>query len=196
MFSPNTEDLEFLFESAGQSISINNVATQAIITNTGLAEHEKKHIHTINPIKMGDLITADNENYLITSDTAMKRYGKYKAIMTHCNFTITIKVITRVLMRDENGNVIYDAGGNPVWIKIEGEPILVPSIIDQQSFTIEGNQLRVANNQILAIVQDNETNRDKLKVNNTFTFVGDYKVLNQDYTNRGLIVIIAEKTTS
>ncbi|QJX61030.1 hypothetical protein HLK66_04790 [Niallia circulans] len=196
MFSPNIEDIQFLFESTGQSISINNVATQAIITNTTLAAHEKKHIHTINPIKMGDLVTIDDESYLITSDTAIKRYGKYKAIMEHCNFTITIKVITRVLMRDEYGNVVYDAGGNPVWIKIEGEPILVPSIIDQQSFTIEGNQLRVANNQILAIVQDNETNRDKLKVNNTFTFVGDYKVLNMDYTNKGLLILTAEKTTS
>ncbi|UTI42426.1 hypothetical protein [Niallia sp. RD1] len=196
MFSPNIKDLEFLFESAGQSIYINNVATQAIITNTTLAEHEKKHIHTISPIKMGDLVTIDDENYLITSDTAIKRYGKYKAIMEHCNFMITIKVITRVLMRDENGNVVYNAGGDPVWIEIEGEPILVPSIIDQQSFTIEGNQLRVANNQILAIVQDNETNRDKLKVNNTFTFVGDYKVLNMDYTNKGLLILTAEKTTS
>jgi len=193
LFSPNIEDLEFLFESAGQSISINNVATQAIITNTTLAEHEKKHVHTISPIKMGDLITADNENYLITSDTAMKRYGKYKAIMTHCNFIISIKVITKQLYRDENGNVVYDDMGDPQWIDVEGEPILVPSIIDQQSFTIEGNQLKVANNQILVTVQDNETNRDKLKVNNTFTFEGNYKVLNQDYTNRGLIVLTAER---
>lgn len=196
MFSPNIEDLEFLFESAGQSISVNNIDTQAIITNTGLAEHEKKHIHTINPIHMGDLVAIDDENYLITSDTAIKRYGKYKAIMEHCNFMITIKVITRVLMRDENGNVVYDAGGNPVWIEIEGEPILIPSIIDQQSFTIEGNQLRVANNQILVTVQDNETNRDKLKVNEVFSFEGNYKVLNMDYTKKGLIVVTAEKTTS
>lgn len=193
MFSPNIKDLEFLFESAGQSISINNVATQGIISNTTLAAHEKKHIHTISPIEMGDLIAVDNENYLITSDTAIKRYGKYKAIMEHCNFMITIKVITRVLMRDENGKVIYDAGGNPVWIEIEGEPILIPSIIDQQSFTIEGNQLRVANNQILVTVQDNETNRDKLKVNNIFSFEGNYKVLNVDYTKKGLIVLTAER---
>ncbi|MEQ2466184.1 hypothetical protein [Niallia hominis] len=196
MFSPNIEDIEFLFESAGQSISVNNVATQAIITNTGLAEHEKKHIHTINPIKMGDLVTIDDESYLITSDTAIKRYGKYKAIMEHCNFTITIRVVTKQLMRDENGNVIYDAGGNPVWIEIEGEPILIPSIIDQQSFTIEGNQLRVANNQILVTVQDNEVNRDKLKVNEIFSFEGNYEVLNIDYTNKGLLVVTAEKTTS
>lgn len=193
MFSPNIEDIQFLFESTGQSVSINNVVTQAIITNTGLAEHEKKHIHTISPVKMGDLITIDDENYLITSDTAIKRYGKYKAIMEHCNFTITIRVVTKVLMRDENGNVIYDGGGNVVWIEIEGEPILVPSIIDQQSFTIEGNQLRVANNQILVTVQDNETNRDKLKVNEVFSFEGNYKVLNMDYTKKGLIVVTAER---
>ncbi|MFT8323656.1 MAG: hypothetical protein ABF649_22715 [Bacillus sp. (in: firmicutes)] len=190
MFSPNIEDLEFLFESAGQSISINNVATQAIITNTTLAEHEKKHIHTINPIHMGDLVAIDDENYLITSDTAMKRYGKYKAIMTHCNFSIQVPgETTQVLLG-------YDDEQRPIYQTVEGEPIVVPSIIDQQSFTIEGGYFRMANNQILATVQDNPTNRDKLKVNNTFTFVDGYKVLNHDYTKRGLIILTVERTTS
>jgi hypothetical protein len=194
MFTPNPEDLQFLFESAGQTVLINDTERQVIITNPSISEYEERYIHTLERVLQGDIVTLEGERYLVITETVTPRHGKYKALMRHCNYIITLPgEITRVLYRDENGNIVYDDFGDPVFIEIEGEPINIPAIVDNKSFSIVGSQLLVAENQIIVTVQDNEVNRNKLKVNNTFSFEGNFKVLHRDFTKKGLMILTCEK---
>jgi hypothetical protein len=196
MFQPNTTDLQYIFESAGQEVLINDIEQQAIITNPSISEYEERYIHTLGKAKRGDIITYQGERYLIISESVTKRGGKYKALMRHCNVVLEIQGdITMEIWRDENGEIVYDDFGQPIFYEVEGEPYLIPSIIDNKSFSIDGEQFTVPNNQIVVIVQDNETNRQKFTLNFEFQFEGNFKVLNRDFTKRGLIILTCEKVT-
>lgn len=192
MFTVNTDDIQFLFDSAGETVLINDVERQVIISNPSITEYDQKYIHSIEPVLQGDLVTLNNEKYLVITETVNNRSIKYKALMRHCNYIIEIPVIIHEIMLDENGNPVLDQFGDPVYHDVQGEPILVPSIIDNKNFTIDGQQIRVGINQIIVLIQDNATNRDKFQVNNTFNFEGEYKVLNRDFTKRGIIILTCE----
>lgn len=191
MFQVNQNDLEYLFESVSQTVTINDTERKAIITNPSLSEYEERHIHTLDSIQMGDTVTLDNEKYLVITESINKRNAKYKALMRHCNNTIEIPVFTEVIIG-------VDDFGRPVTKKVYGEPILVPSIVDNKFFSVDNSSpIRVPNNQIIVTVQDNQVHKSKFKVNDTFECVeGNYKVLNRDFTKKGLIIITAEWITA
>lgn len=187
MFQPNQSDLQFLFESVGETILINDVEQRGIISNSPISEYEQRYLHTLERLNRGDIIEYSNEKYLTISESVSKRGGKYKALIRHCNVILEVEGETeRVLLG-------YDSYGKPIYKDVAGEPILVPSIIDNKSFSISGDQLQVANNQIIVIVQDNEINKGKLVVNYEFAFEGTYKVVHRDFTKSGLIIITSEK---
>lgn len=196
MFIPNTEDLQYLFESAGQSILINDTQQQAIITNPSLSNNEERFIHTLERVKMGDLVTFEDEKYLVMSETTSPRNGKYKARMRHCNHIIEIAGETIIdYLRDENGELILDKYGRPIEIEVETDPIFIPAIVDNQSFTIENGQFLVGDNKIIVTLQDNEVNQGKFEVNNIFELMGSqWKIRNVDKIKKGLFILTCERT--
>jgi hypothetical protein len=189
MFQPKQSDLQFLFDSAGETILINDVEQRGIISNPPISEYEQRYLHTLERLNRGDIINYSNEKYLTISESVSKRGGKYKALIRHCNGIIEIPgETTRELIG-------YDSYGRPVYKDVVGEPIPLPSIVDNKSFSIQGDQLQVANNQIIVLIQDNEVTREKIVVNYEFPFEGNYKVVHRDFTKSGLIIITAEKVT-
>lgn len=67
-------------------------------------------------------------------------------------------------------------------------------IVNNDSFKIVGGQILLAENRIIVIVQNNEVNRDKLQVNNTFNLMKlNWKVKNQDKTKKGLLILTCER---
>lgn len=198
MFNPNADDLQFLFESAGQTVLINDVSQQAIITLPPLSDNEERYIHTLQRINMGDMVTFDDNKYLVMTETISPRNGKYKAKIRHLNYELQFAGETRKeLLRDENGNVVRDNFGKPYVITIEGDPIYIPAIVEQQAFTIEKGQIRIPNNEILITVKDDEVNREKLILNFEFNLMTKtWKVTNVDLTKKGLMIITCQQVQS
>ncbi|MCC3645843.1 hypothetical protein JGK52_03975 [Cytobacillus oceanisediminis] len=189
MFQANSADLEFLFNEAGQKVLINDVESIALLTNANfLNENDERYIHTLDKIKLGDMITYQNEKYLVITEIINKKYGKFKAIIRHCNHYILVAgEIEQVLIGHD------PMTGRPIYEDRQGDPHPVPSIIDNKSFSVGGTtQFQVPDNQIIVVLQDNELNRDKLQVNNTFTFEGVYKVIHTDFTKKGLMILTCE----
>ncbi|MCB7070565.1 hypothetical protein LIZ76_11330 [Caldibacillus sp. 210928-DFI.2.22] len=198
MFTPNEEDLQFLFDSAGMDVLINDVPQQAIITLPPLSDSEERYIHTLQRINMGDMVTFDDNKYLVMNETISPRNGKYKARIRHLNYKLQIPgEVIQDYLRDENGNIITDNFGKPIPITIEGDPIYIPAIVEQQAFTIEEGQIRIPNNEILITVQDNEVNREKLILNFEFNLMTKtWKVTNVDLTRKGLMIITCQQVQS
>lgn len=185
MFTPNADDLQFLFQSAGQMIFINDTQQQAIITNPPLSNNEERFIHTLKPIRMGDSVTFGDEKYLIMSETITPKNGKYKAKMRHCNHIIQIAGELEQVQIGTNPNT-----GQPIYEYVEGDPIFVPAIIEQQSFTIENGQFLVGDNEIIVTLQDNDVNPEKFAVNSEFESMDkNWTVRNQDKTRKGLLIL-------
>ncbi|ETI68143.1 hypothetical protein [Neobacillus vireti] len=201
MFSVNENDVQFLIDSAGQNVLINDKEMKAIITNplsVVLNEYEQRYIHSVQPIIQGYLVTVNNEKYLVVTESLTKRTTKYKSLMRHCNYTLEMKGETKkVIKRDENGNPVLDKFGDPVYITIQEESVFVPAIVDNKSFSVNLNaQMIIPQNQITVVVQDNTVNRDRFKMNNVFSFVEkNHKVFNRDFTKRGLMILTCESTT-
>lgn len=187
MFQTNQSDLQFIFDSAGKTILINDVEQRGIISNPPISEYEQRYLHTLERLNRGDIIDYSNEKYLTISESISKRGGKYKALIRHCNGVIEVEGETTKEL------IGHDEFGRPIYKDVAGEPIQVSSIVDNKSFSIQGDQLQVANNQIIVIVQDNEINKGKFVVNYEFAFEGNYKVVHIDFTKSGLIIITAEK---
>ncbi|MEH7525814.1 hypothetical protein V7149_21470 [Bacillus sp. JJ1503] len=198
MFSVNADDLQFLFELTGQSVLINNVKRRVIITNPKMSKKEERYIHTLEGVLQGDIVTIGDEIFLTIGESTIKRQGKFKAKIRHCNYVIEVAGEIRTeLKRDENGEIVRDKYGRPIEIQVQGEPIQIPSIVDNDSFKIIGGQILVAENRIIVTVQDNETNRNRFKVNGTFNLMDkNWKVKNQDRTLKGLLVLICEAVIS
>jgi hypothetical protein len=192
LFDINQSDTDYLFESAGESVLINNIKTTAILTHPPISEYEQRYIHTLSPAIRGDLVTYSNETYLIISENVTKRGNKYKALIRHCNDKV------QVIGDSQQVFVGNDSYGRPVYKTVEGDPILIPAIVDTKSFSVNLNaQFVVPNNQIVVIVQDNATTKSKLTVNGTFPLIeGTWKILNRDLSKKGLVIMTCEKVAS
>jgi len=187
-FQIDISDIEFLLDSAGQTVKVNDVEQKAIITNAKIGDYEDKYIHTLQPIQRGNLVNYNQEHYLVISESITQRYGKYKALMRHCNYTIEIEgqEVCEIVSYNDFGEPIYDC--HPT------ESIHVPAIIDKYTFKIDDfAPIRVPEKQIVVIVQENETNKSKFTINSIFDVMGQtWKVINIDMTKRGLLVLTCE----
>jgi len=185
MFQINTEDLSYIFEQAAQTVLINNVPSNAIITNPQMNEDETRYIHTLDRVLQGDLILIEGNDYLTVTESITKRGAKNKSKIQHCNHIIEVAgEVTEVLKG-------YDHLGNPVYETIQGDPVFIPSIVKSGTFNIDnGNGVLVANDVLFVTVQDNATNRSKFAVNkNVIMFGKSYSVQHQDLTRKGLLVL-------
>ncbi|MCI1590129.1 hypothetical protein [Heyndrickxia oleronia] len=190
LFQISKEEIESLFDCMGQTILINDIEKQAIITNPQFSKNEERFISTLENVAQGSIVLMDNEKFLVVSESVTKRHSKYKVKVKHCNYTIEIEgEIERVIIG-------YDDYGRPEYQEIQGDPIFIPCITENKSFSIDGYQLLVADNTIIVVVQDNEVNLEKFSVNIVFgLWDKQWKVRNQDRTRKGLLILTCERTT-
>jgi hypothetical protein len=187
-FEIGASDIEFLIDVAGQTVKINDVEQKAIITNAKISDYEDRYIHTLQPIQRGNLIEYNREHYLVISETVTQRYGKYKALMRHCNYEIVIEG------QEVCEIVSYNDFGEPIYECHTTESISVPAIVDTYAFKVDDfAPIRVPEKQIVVIVQENETNKNKFVTNATFEVMGQtWKVIAVDLTKKGLLILTCE----
>ncbi|PAQ14991.1 hypothetical protein CD798_08060 [Bacillaceae bacterium SAOS 7] len=172
----------------------NTYKENVIITNPKISKEEKRHIHSMKVIQRGSLIKYDEYDFLVISESITPRHAKYKAIAQHCNMNITIFTIEWEIALDEDGNPILDDQGRPEMVEVKKE-YNVPAVGFNANFRIDEGQIRVPLERLYIDIQDNEKNKELFKMNATFEYGEEWKVVDQDITQRGLLKIICEKTT-
>ncbi|KYD26204.1 hypothetical protein [Geobacillus sp. B4113_201601] len=185
-FTFDTSDFQFLLDSVGETVSIDNVEQKAIITNTKIGDYEDIYIHTLEPIQRGNLILHNKKNYLIVSDVTEGLYKK--ALMRRCNYVIEIEgqEVCEIVGHNDFGEPIEEC--HPT------VSINVPVIIDKYNFKIDDfAPIRVPENQVIVTMQDSQENREKFAVNSTFEVMNKkWKVIDVDLTRTGLLILTCE----
>lgn len=188
LFSTATQDTLYIFEQLGKDVFINQIERRAIISNSSISEYEDKIISTLDKISRGDLINYNDENYLIITESNVKRYDKYKALMRHCNYQIETTTADQQIL------IGYDDMGRPVYETIPGETVYIDSIVDNKSFSVDMNQaINLPNNQILVTMQDNSQNKELFTVNGTFSLMEKaWTILDVDLVKKGLMILTCQ----
>ncbi|ASA96506.1 Ig domain-containing protein [Anoxybacillus flavithermus] len=189
-FTFDTSDFQFLLDSIGETVKINDVEQKAIIPNAKIGDYEDRYIHTLQPIQRGNLIEYNREHYLVISETVTQRYGKYKALMRHCNYEIVIEgqKVCKI--------VSYNVFGEPIEECHTTESFSVPAIIDKYTFKIDGfAPIRVPENQIIVTIREDDNTKQKFVANATFEVMDKtWKVVNIDKTRTGLLILTCESS--
>ncbi|HZG59383.1 MAG TPA: Ig domain-containing protein [Anoxybacillus sp.] len=185
-FAIDNSDFQFLLDTVGQTVTIDNVEKKAIVNNAKIGDYEDKYIYTLSNIQRGNLILHNGKNYLIVSDvTEGKQYNK--ALMRKCTHTIYVLV-----KEGEQVQVGTTPWGDPIYETIGAEYDDFPCIVEQEKIVIENGAIRTVDTEILITLQDNEHTR-KIKVNDTYEVTGyTYRVVNVNYTKKGLIILKCE----
>ena len=133
-------DYIYLLSMAGDDIYINNstIPCKGIINSKGLVntvssnrQADIRIISSTEILKCGDIITWDNEQWLIISEIGQKRFNHYKGIIQKCNYKI---------------KMIFEDG-------IVRE---YPCIIDSKVFDVETNKfINTPTGKIIVLLQDN-----------------------------------------
>ncbi|WP_274366224.1 Ig-like domain-containing protein [Paenibacillus thermotolerans] len=166
----STTDYEYLLSAMGTDVLINGETVRTLVTNTNLEQnYDDKRISSLTPFKRGDLIEFDDKQWMIISEEASKRYGKWKGIMRLLPHTITF-----------NASCVF---------------ISVPAFIETQSLGVESGQIMtIADGQLYVNVPDNEEIRN-IKVNDRFIKYGlAFKVVGIDrFSKEGIAIVTCEK---
>lgn len=184
-FAFDTSDFQFLLDSVGETVIIDNVPKKCIVQNAKIGDYEDKYIYTLEPIQRGNLIVYNKKNYLIIFDVTEGKYKK--ALMRKCTHTIRVMI-------QEGEQILV---GTTPWgeeIYETTDPIYddFPCIVEQQKVVIEGSQIRTSDSEIFVTLQDNEYTR-KIKLNDVYNIAGyRYKVTHINYTKSGLIILKCE----
>ena len=186
-FTFNTSDFQFLLDSIGETVTIDNVSKKCIVQNGNIGDYEDKYIYTLSDIQRGNLILHNGKNYLIVSDVTQGKLYK-KALMRHCNYTIVVEGQKACEI------VGYNDFREPISECHTTESINIPAIIDKYAFKIDNFvPIRLPENQIIVTMQENETNKSKFTVNTKFEVMGKtWKVVDVDITRNGLLILTCE----
>ncbi|KMY50541.1 hypothetical protein [Peribacillus loiseleuriae] len=185
MFQVHEDDLQYLFESAGQPVLINDTPMNVIVTNPSISEYEERYIHSLNKVSRGDLVTLEGEQYLCClSESVTKRHGKYKAVVRHCNYNIEVREKpTRTVIG-------YTAFRDPIFDEIPGELHLIPSFIETQSFSVTNGIWVTSNNEILVTVKDITEYKPLLELSAKVEVMGKtWQITNLLLDKKGLITL-------
>ena len=185
-FTIDTSDFQFLLDTVGETVIIDNVPKKCIVQNAKIGDYEDKYIYARSNIQRGILILRKEKYYIIVSDvTEGRQYNK--ALMRKCTHTISVMVQEgkRVLIGTTPwGEEIYETT-DPVYEDF-------PCIVEQKKITIDGDQIRTSDSEIYVTLADNEHTR-KIKVNDVYNIAGyRYKVTHINYTKSGLIILKCE----
>ena len=183
------EDMEYLFENTGQIVEVNDIEQTVIITNAPFSEHEERHVHSLERISRGDIITIDEVSFLAISESITKRYGKYKVIVRHTNAVIDIQGEPTLIDTGER-----DMFDRPIYEQIPGELFHVPSIIESRKVSVpESAAIRIPDNYLEVTMQDNEQNVNLTELNSKINLAKkEWTVVNQDFSKQGLLILTCE----
>ena len=166
------DDFAYLQSLAGDDILINGKGFyKAIINYLKYSKERTEDIRTISSmteLKRGDIITWDNEQWLIISEIGHKRFCYYKGIIQKVNYNIKF---------------IFEDG-------IIRE---YPAIIESKIFDVESNQfINIPTGKIIVLLQDNAESR-MINIGNRFIKMNKaFKVVGDDRTDKGLIKLYCD----
>lgn len=162
------DQIDFLLYEKGTPITINGTPQTAIVVYTEEVDVEEIKLICKVPIKRGDLIVVEGNNYLINSEINLKRFDTYyEGIAQSCNYSIKF-IINNV-------------------------PNPYNCVVSSQSFSITSNKLfDIASGKILVTLAfSNETNQIKLQ--DRFIKMGSpWKISGVDKTRSGLIILTCD----
>lgn len=135
IFPNSVTDFDYILDSVGSDITINSIAAKVIITDTRVnTDFDDKTITTKEEIKRGDMVSINDDTYLVISEVNSTRSHteRFKAKIRKCNYSIKFNF---------NG-----------FIK------LFPAILTNQAMGLETNKysLTLASGQILVYFQEND----------------------------------------
>lgn len=158
----------------------------------------KKIIGKVEDIELGNLLFFNNLNWLVTTFPEDNKIYR-KAEIKLCNATFPIKFNkTKILLRDDNGNIIKDQFGRPVYkegYEIEKDD---PCIVETKAINSlsDSNQIQLPNGQIQITLKYQPS--DTIQLNYVFNMFNDsFKIIDIDYTkvinNIGIVTIRAKR---
>lgn len=163
LFQSNPDDFQYILDTIGQDVQINNQSVKVVISNTTLStDVDDKKISTLTPIERGDIVHYNNEDWLIISEVNGQRNGRYRAFMRVCDY--------------------------PIKFNFQGDVKSFPSIIDGKVFDVEtGQYMTLPNSKILVTLQENEETL-QIVVGQRFIKMGRaWEVEAIDRTEKGLL---------
>ena len=186
LFDTGNDDFQYMLDNMGKTIYIDDVLEKALIKHIAVNnDYDDIELTTLTPIQRGDLITYENNKYLILSQVNSTRYGRYKALMRKCNFILHVHVA------DEEVVIGHEDSGKPI---VETQPTYEDYAAIVTSKVTEwatGGQLNLPQGQIQITIKD--TGSTKLTVGDDFTFEGLPWTINWiDRTENGLLILSCE----
>lgn len=154
----------------------------------------KKVIGRIEEIERGNLIQIDSDYWLVVTVPIDNKFYR-KANVVLCNNTFHIlSNKTQVLLRDENGNIVTDRDGRPVYKWVYEIDKHEPCIVERTYKIDEERQFVLPEGQIRITMQYQKA--DNIIENSVFDMYNEkYKIMDIDYTkvinNKGIMIITA-----
>ncbi|GED25176.1 hypothetical protein BAG01nite_12780 [Brevibacillus agri] len=162
LFQSNPDDFQYILDTIGQNVQINNQSVKVVISNTTLStDVDDKKISTLTPIERGDIVHYNNEDWLIISEVNGQRNGRYRAFMRVCDYPIKI-----------NFGIVKE----------------FPAIVDGRVFDVEtGQYMTLPASKILVTLQENQETLE-IEAGQRFIKMGRaWKVEAIDRTHKGLL---------
>jgi len=169
----NNSDFDYLLNTVGVDVTINNNSASVLIFNTSVNEFfDDKKIFSQSPLKRGDLVNFQDNDYLVISEVNGSRRGNYYA----------------GLLRNTNYRVKFNYNG---FIKS------FPAILTNQALGLETNRFSVTlpDGTILIYMQEND---DTLAISINQRFIKNgcaYKIVGINRSMKGLIILTCEVDT-
>ena len=171
LFEP-ISDFQYILNSLGKTVTINDVSIQAVITNATTpknTEYDEKYISTISELERGDLVDYNNANWLIINQIADMRYeAKYKGIMRRSDYSIRFNFL-----------------GN-----IKEFPVLIDSKLMKVS---EDKYFIIPDGNILVTLQENAESTNIVMLQRFIKLGHAWKVTGIDKSKKGLIILTCEQ---
>ncbi|WP_042346090.1 hypothetical protein [Bacillus massiliigorillae] len=196
-------DMNYFMDAVGEEVSITDKVTiedgtiseniikfKAIVRDYAPSLHEDMEISALHEIKRGNVIKYRNANYLVVSESMATKPLMYEGKMRYINLTFTSP--------GEKIAIEWDRFGNPKkWIQLPDK--VIHCIIDKQKdITISDNTaIRVPKEEVLITIPAYEGYDTDFKVGSIKPILGkNYKIIDHDLIQRGLVIITGEFTTS
>ncbi|WP_281868039.1 Ig-like domain-containing protein [Brevibacillus parabrevis] len=165
LFQSNTDDFQYMLDSLGQNVLLNNQSVKVVITNSTLStDVDDKKISTLTAISRGDIVHFNNDDWIILSEVNGQRSGRYRAYMRVCDYSIKFN--------------------------FQGMVKAFPTIVDGKVFDVEtGQYMPLPNSKILVTLQENQETL-LITVGQRFIKMGRaWAVEGIDRTQKGLLIL-------
>lgn len=155
---------------------------KGFVTNATLSPNSSYHFHSLDKFNRGDILTLDDDAYMITGDIVNDRISKYKGIADYCNFNDEVYIKEEVI-------VDYDELGRPIIEEVERLDRIEYGVLRYKDISIDdNNQINTVIPIYTLFVRDTVDNRARYIVNGTVKIEGiEHTIYNIVHVKRGLI---------